>query len=60
MCKSAEPLLGYAWLKKVYDLYIEFGMKKEADALNIQLRELGEKTVDEMKPISTQIEISNE
>lgn len=60
MCKSAEPLLGYAWLKKVYDLYIEFGMKKEANALNIQLQELGEKTRNNMKPISTKIEISNE
>jgi len=50
-------LLGLVWINKVYALYMDNGMKEEAEALNLLLRELGAKSASEMKPVRAEIKI---
>jgi len=58
--ESAAAMVGVAWLKKVYDTYLNYGMKADADALNTIIHELGKKSAGEMKTVSHKFSISNQ
>jgi len=58
--ENAYPLVGQAFLMKLYEIYREYGMKTEADALNMQLQDVGQKVITNMKRISHEVKISNE
>ncbi len=58
--ESAAAMVGVAWLKRVYDTYLKYGMKADADALNTIIHELGKKSAGEMKTISHDFSISKQ
>ena len=58
--ETASPLVGSAWLQKVYSVYLNFGLKKEADSISIILRELHKGTYKDLKQISHKFEISKD
>ncbi len=55
--EKASPLLAMAWLERVLDTYRSFGLREEAEATEVRLRDLGPDAMKEMRPIaiSTQI-----
>lgn len=55
--EQASPLPAGAWLEKLYHLYLQYGLKDEADKISIKIKELGEKSLSELKKIETSIEI---
>lgn len=55
--KKASPLVASAWLEKLYHLYLQYGMKDEADKISNKIRELGRKAKDELKEIKIPIKI---
>ena len=55
--EKASPLLATAWLERVLDTYRSFGLRKEAEAAEVRLREFGPEAMKEMKPISTSAEV---
>jgi len=55
--EKASPLVAGAWLKELYHLYLQYGMKDEADKILNKIRELGRKAKDELKEIKIPIEI---
>jgi hypothetical protein len=55
--EKASPLLAMAWLERVLDTYRSFGLREEAEATEVRLRELGPEAMKEMKPVSTSAEI---
>lgn len=54
---KASPMLAMAWLERVLDTYRTFGLTKEAEAIEVRLRELCPEALKEMKPISTSTQI---
>lgn len=58
--KDAAGMVASAWLQRVHSVYLEFGMNKEAELIAAKLPELGQKTIDEMKSISHEVEIPKE
>lgn len=60
LAESAAALVASSWLRKVHSVYLEFGMKAEADQVAIRLREVGKKCKDEMKVISGEVKIPEE
>lgn len=55
--EKASPLLAMAWPERVLDTYRSFGLREEAEATEVRLRELGPDAVKEMKSISASTEI---
>jgi len=49
-----------AWLERVLDTYRDFGLREEAEAIEVRLRELGPEAVKEMKPISASAQVPAE
>jgi hypothetical protein len=60
VAESAAALVASSWLQKVHSVYLQFGMKEEADQIVVQLRKTGKKCKDEMKTISGEVKISKE
>jgi len=58
--ESAAAFQAAVWLKKLYSIYLQYGLKKEADRIAIKLRELGPKVDSEMKTISYSVRIPQE
>jgi hypothetical protein len=58
--ERAAPMLAMAWLERVLDTYRSFGMKAEAEAVEVRLRERGPDAVKEMKPITTSTKVPAE
>lgn len=58
--RSASPLIGRTWLEKLHQDYLEVGLRSEADRVLGKMRELGVKAAEEMKPITSTIEIPTE
>lgn len=56
--EKASPLVAGAWLEELYHLYLQYGMKDEADKISNKIRESGRKAKDELKEIKIPIEIS--
>ncbi len=57
VAKTSSALVASSWLQKVYETYLKFNLKTEADAIAIQLRKVGAKTKDEMVAMSGDVEI---
>ncbi len=55
--ERVAPMLALAWLERVAGTYRAFGLRGEADAIEVRLRELGPAAMKEMKPVSTSVEI---
>jgi len=55
--EQASPLVASAWLEELYHLYLQYGMKDEADRISNKIRELGEEAKSELKEIKASIEI---
>ena len=55
--ESGSPLQVSSWLQQVYHVYLEYGLKDEAEQLAVKLREIGPKIVKDMKSISHTMEI---
>jgi len=58
--EKASPMLAIAWLERVLDTCRSFGLRDEAQAIEVRLRELGPGAVKEMKLVSTSTEIPAE
>ncbi len=58
--KSADQvssLVGSAWLEELYHLYLQFGLKKEANKILIKIKEVYKNIPSEMKKIEAKVEI---
>ncbi|MBD3350945.1 MAG: DUF4209 domain-containing protein [Candidatus Lokiarchaeota archaeon] len=58
--KKASPLISLSWLQKVHSLLLENGIKEEASEVSKYIRDAGEKSLGEMKTISTKYEMPKE
>jgi hypothetical protein len=54
---TVSRMQAHGWVRRIYDLYNEYGMTADAEALSVQLRELGGEARKEMQPFSHKIEI---
>lgn len=59
-CNDASAVQASAWLQRVYSIYLEYGLREEAEKIAIKLKEIGPKVNEEMKPISHEMQISHE
>jgi len=57
---KASALQTSAWLQRVHATFREFGLLDEAEKISIKLREIGEKTKSELKPISHTMKLSKQ
>jgi len=57
---KVDPLAGSMHVENLYNLYYEYGMKEDADKLTGLLRELGEKSSNEMKSYSHEFTITKD
>ena len=55
---SASPIQASAWLQHIYRIYLEYGLKNEAENITIKLRNMGPQINRELKPISHSMQIS--
>ncbi len=58
VAKSAAAIVGSAWLQKVHSVYLDFGMRAEAEKIAVQIRLIAEKCKDEMAVFSHETTIS--
>ena len=57
---KADGLVGMGWLQDAYAIYVEFGMKDEAESLQIAAKEKGKDAEDQMVHYSFSGEIPEE
>jgi hypothetical protein len=57
---KVSPLIASVWLKELYHLYLQYGLKNEADKILTKIKELGKKSHSEFKQIEIPIEISKD
>lgn len=55
--EQVSPLVASAWLEELYHLYLQYGMKDEADRISNKIRELGKQAKSELKEIEASVEI---
>jgi len=55
--EKTSPLVASDWLEQLYHLYLQYGIKDEADRISNKIRELGKQTKSEFKKIETSLEI---
>ncbi|MCX6583785.1 MAG: DUF4209 domain-containing protein [Candidatus Aminicenantes bacterium] len=55
--ETKSPLVGSAWLQTVHSVYLNFGLKKEADSVLIVLRKIDKRSGIDLKQISLKFEI---
>jgi len=58
--EKTSALVGSAWLENLYHLYLQYGLKDEAEKVLNKIRKLGQKVNSEMKKIETSVEIPKE
>ncbi len=49
--------LATGWLERVMEIYRDFGLAEQAEALAVRIRDLGPRRVEEMKPVSSAVEV---
>jgi len=59
-CKSGTPLQISFWLQGVHSVFLQFGLRDEAERITQRLREIGPKVANDMKLFSHKMEISKE
>lgn len=57
---KAMPLLGVTWLEKVYRVLLHFGLKEDANAIEVRLRDLGRHSDENMATISEEIRFTRD
>lgn len=57
VAEQASSLVGVAWLEQLYHIYLQYGLKDEANKLLIKIKEISKNIPSEMKKIETSIEI---
>lgn len=60
IAKKAMAMLGVSWLREVYDVLVQYGVKDEADSVAVLMRELGRDIRKEMASTTHTIEFSKE
>jgi len=60
MAEPAAAMLATIWLQQVHSVYLEYGLKEEANRIAVKLRELGPKANSEMQPFAHTVEISKD
>ena len=60
MAQHASAMLGTTWLRKVYDILVDFGLRNEADEVSVLMRNIGKGTKDEMDQLSHKMEFKHE
>lgn len=58
--KDAPALQASAWLQRVHAVYLEYGLRDEAEQIAIRLKEIGLKAKDGRRTFSSNITITNE
>lgn len=58
--KQAMPLLGVAWLHKAHDILLQFGIRDEAEAVAVLMRELGKGVRENLVRSTQKIEFTQE
>lgn len=54
------PLVATAWLERLFQVYQSEGMRAEAEKVAVRLHDAGQRSLAEMKPFSTKVEIPAE
>jgi hypothetical protein len=57
---NAQAMVGVAWLEKVHAVLEQYGLKADADALVPELRELGKRSIGELKTFEATTTIRKE
>ena len=57
---QANGMLAHQWLEELHQDYLDAGMRAEADALVPAIKQAGERMAGEMRPISVELQVSNE
>jgi len=58
--EKASPLVASVWLEQLYHLFLQYGLKNEADTISSKIKELGKQSMFEFKEIKASIEIPKE
>ncbi len=59
-CEDASALQASGWLQRVHSVYLEYGLREEAERIAVKLKEIGPKVNEGMKSISHEMKVSNE
>jgi hypothetical protein len=57
---NAPPSIGTSWLDRVHKMYVDNGLQAEADRVALKMREVERKSLNELRPYSTTITVSQE
>lgn len=57
LAEKCDALVGSAHLWKVHSVYVDFGLRTEAEAIAVRLRETGKRCKDELARFSVPVEI---
>lgn len=55
--EKAEPMVAQTWLKKVYEVLFQHGLKEEALGIEPLLRDYGKRSLEDMKTVSAEVAI---
>lgn len=58
--ERASPLLASTWLQQVHRIYLQYGLRPEAERIRVKLQELGARVADDMKTISHALTVPRE
>jgi predicted RNase H-like nuclease len=59
-CRTGSPLQVSAWLQRVHAVYVEFGLREDANRISVRLRQEGDRVAEDMKQISHSMRISDD
>jgi len=57
---AADPLRASGWLEHIRPLYVQYGLRKEAEQVSRKIRQLGPKVRNSMQAFSSEVELSPE
>lgn len=60
VAEQASPLVGVTWLQELYHIYLQYGLKEEANKLLIKIKGISKNIPSEMKTIEESVEIPEE
>lgn len=58
--EGASPLLASIWLQRVYSVYLQYGLRPDAERIAVKLRKLGPQVADDMKTLSHSLTVPKE
>ncbi len=57
IAEQASPLVGVSWLEELYHLYLQYGLKEEADKILIIIKGISPNILSELKKVETSVKI---